>query len=77
MWMQDDQLSGEVSSVDIATKKNLDDLVEVGDELLKKSVSWVNLDTGLNDCTSGQETNEEALIRYRSFLLYFFSGNTR
>lgn len=68
--MQDDQLSGEVSSVDIATKKNLDDLVEVGDELLKKSVSWVNLDTGLNDCTSDQETNKEALIRYRSFLLF-------
>jgi hypothetical protein len=66
MWMQDDKLSGTVSSVDIATKKNLNDLVEVGDELLKKPVSWVNLDTGLNEyCTSGQETNEEALIRYR------------
>ncbi|XP_062159242.1 patatin-like protein 2 [Alnus glutinosa] len=66
--IQDDQLSGEVSSVDIATKKNLDDLVEVGGELLKKSVSWVNLDTGLNDCTSGQETNEEALIRFARVL---------
>ncbi|KAE8126197.1 hypothetical protein FH972_020938 [Carpinus fangiana] len=66
--IQDDKLSGKVSSVDIATKKNLDDLVEVGDELLKKPVSWVNLDTGLNDCTSGQETNEEALIRFARLL---------
>ena len=60
--MQDDNLSGEVSSVDTATKKNLDDLVEVGDELLKKPVSKVNLDTGL-DVNSGHETNKEALIR--------------
>ena len=61
--MQDDNLSGEVSSVDIATKKNLDDLVEVGDELLKKRVSKVNLDTGLEVNYGDHETNKEALTR--------------
>ncbi|KAH7523599.1 hypothetical protein FEM48_Zijuj06G0029000 [Ziziphus jujuba var. spinosa] len=45
--IQDDTLSGKVSSVDIATKKNLDSLVEVGENLLKKPVSMVNLETGV------------------------------
>lgn len=61
--IQEDTLSGEVSSVDIATEKNLEDLVKVGEGLLKKPVSRVNLETGLFE-RSGQETNEEALIRY-------------
>ena len=61
--MQEDTLTGNVSSVDVATKENLDDLVKVGETLLKKPVSRVNLETGLYECL-GQETNEEALIRY-------------
>jgi len=66
--IQDDNLSGEVSSVDIATKKNLDDLVEVGDELLKKRVSKVNLDTGLEANYGDHETNKEALTRFARLL---------
>ncbi|XP_059454408.1 patatin-like protein 2 [Corylus avellana] len=61
--IQDDNLSGEVSSVDIATKKNLNDLVVVGDELLKKRVSKVNLETGLDVNYGDHETNKEALTR--------------
>lgn len=61
--MQDDALTGLVSSVDVATKKNLDDLVKVGEELLNKRVSRVNLDTGLFE-PSNSETNAEALTRY-------------
>lgn len=61
--MQDDTLSRTVSSVDVATKKNLDDLVKVGEGLLKKPVSRVNLETGVFE-PFGKETNEEALIRY-------------
>jgi hypothetical protein len=49
--------------VDMATKKNLDHLVKVGQGLLKKPVSRVNLDTGVFE-PSSEETNEEALIRY-------------
>lgn len=62
MLKQDDTLLGELSSADIATKKNLDDLVKVGEELLKKPVSRVNLDKGMVE-PAGRETNEEALRR--------------
>ncbi|XP_040998536.1 patatin-like protein 2 [Juglans microcarpa x Juglans regia] len=65
--IQDDTLRGVVSSVDVATTKNLDDLVKVGDELLKKRVSRVNLDTGLCE-PSNSETNAEALIRFAKLL---------
>ncbi|KAB1224259.1 Patatin-like protein 2 [Morella rubra] len=58
--IQEDTLSGNVSSVDIATKKNLDDLVKVGEALLKKPVSRVNLESGVFESCS-EETNEEAL----------------
>ncbi|XP_023893071.2 patatin-like protein 2 [Quercus suber] len=65
--IQDDTLSGDVTSVDKATKKNLDDLVKVGEGLLKKQVSRVNLDTGLFEPTS-EESNEEALKRFAKLL---------
>lgn len=42
-FLQDDKLSGLTSSVDVATKKNMNDLVKVGEGLLKKPVSSVNL----------------------------------
>lgn len=60
--MQDDTLTGHVSSVDIADKKNLDDLLIVGEGLLKKPVSRVNLETGRVE-PSKHESNEEALTR--------------
>jgi hypothetical protein len=63
--MQDDTLSGVVSSVDVATTNNLDNLVKVGETLLKKPVSRVNLETGLYEVAK-HETNEEALIRYHT-----------
>ncbi|XP_078444477.1 patatin-like protein 2 [Wolffia australiana] len=60
----DDTLSGEASSVDIATKENLENLVKIGEKLLKKPVSRVNLRTGICEPISNQEiTNEEALRR--------------
>nr|XP_043616293.1 patatin-like protein 2 [Erigeron canadensis] len=65
--VQDDTLSGDVASMDLATKKNLEDLVQVGEELLSKPVSKVNLGTGIYEpyhCT----TNEEALIRFAKIL---------
>ncbi|KAG8632591.1 patatin-like protein 2 [Manihot esculenta] len=65
--IQDDTLSRTVSSVDVATKKNLDDLVKVGEGLLKKPVSRVNLETGVFE-PFGKETNEEALIRFAKLL---------
>ncbi|GLU18838.1 hypothetical protein SLE2022_351150 [Rubroshorea leprosula] len=78
--IQDDTLSGVLGSIDIATKKNLDDLVEVGEKLLKKPVSKVNMETGLIEPVSkvnmetgliepcGQGSNEEALKRFAKIL---------
>ncbi|KAF7142732.1 hypothetical protein RHSIM_Rhsim05G0085300 [Rhododendron simsii] len=65
--IQDDTLSGQVSSVDIATTKNLKKLVTVGEGLLKKPVSRVNLETGIYE-PSNQGTNEEALVRLAKIL---------
>lgn len=58
---QDDTLSGTDSSVDISTKENMNKLVQIGETLLKKPISRVNLKTGLfEECKKGS-TNEEAL----------------
>ncbi|XP_022772183.1 patatin-like protein 2 [Durio zibethinus] len=65
--IQDDTLCGAVASVDIATKENLENLVKVGEELLKKPVSTVNLDNGKFELVN-QGTNEEALIRFAEVL---------
>lgn len=65
--IQDDTLTGDVSSVDVATKKNLDDLVKVGEELLKKPVSRVNSETGMFEQID-QGSNEEALKRFARIL---------
>ena len=64
--IQEDTLSGVVSSVDIATKKNLKDLVKVGEGLLKKPVARVNLETGIFESSNTElEGNQEALKRYK------------
>lgn len=60
--IQDDNLSGDASSVDISTEENLDNLVRIGEQLLDKRVSSVNLDTGRYEPV-GNETNREALKR--------------
>lgn len=67
--IQDDTLTGALASVDIATKENLENLVKVGEELLKKPVSMVNLETGISEPANNKTTNEEALIKYASINL--------
>ncbi|KAF3776039.1 Patatin-like protein 2 [Nymphaea thermarum] len=64
----DDRLTGNVASVDVATQENLNKLVEVGENLLKKPVSRVNLETGLFEPVTTEGTNEEALIRFAKLL---------
>ena len=49
--------------MDISTTENLENLVKIGEELLKKPVSRVNLENGKFEPVN-QGTNEEALIRY-------------
>ncbi|KAL5582785.1 hypothetical protein UlMin_015227 [Ulmus minor] len=65
--IQDDTLSEELSSMDIATEENLIELVKVGEALLKKPVSGVNLDTGVYE-PAHSATNEEALTRVATIL---------
>lgn len=66
--IQDDTLSGDVSSVDIATEQNLLKLVEVGENLLKKPLSRVNLESGKFEPLVGQGTNEYALTQFAQML---------
>ena len=54
-------MTGTSSSVDIATERNLEKLCQIGDKLLKKPASRVNLETGLYEPMTNYGTNEEAL----------------
>ncbi|KAJ4963523.1 hypothetical protein NE237_023462 [Protea cynaroides] len=66
--IQDDTLSGTVASVDISTKENLNNLLNVGEELLNKPLSRVNLDTGLTEPVKTGVTNAEALKKFAELL---------
>ncbi|XP_010028264.2 patatin-like protein 3 [Eucalyptus grandis] len=66
--INDDTLKGTLSSVDTSTKKNLEGLVKVGEDLLRKAVSRVNLDTGHYEPIPNAGTNEEALKRFAKLL---------
>lgn len=66
--IEDDTLTGSTSSVDISTEENLNALVQIGENLIKKPVSRVNIDTGICEPVKGGGTNEEALIRFANLL---------
>ncbi|CAO2146596.1 unnamed protein product [Urochloa humidicola] len=66
--IQDDSLTGHASSVDIATKENMEALIGIGKELLKKPVARVNIDTGMYEAVAGEGTNEDALARFAKML---------
>ncbi|TVU24247.1 hypothetical protein EJB05_26668 [Eragrostis curvula] len=63
--IQEDSLTGHTSSVDIATEENMKALIGIGEELLKKPVSRVNIDTGIYEQVPGDAiTNEKALANF-------------
>ncbi|XVE87147.1 hypothetical protein DITRI_Ditri18aG0093100 [Diplodiscus trichospermus] len=66
--IDDDTLSGDLASVDVATKENMENLVKVGENLLKKTVTRVNLDTGLYEPVQNGGSNEEALQKFAKLL---------
>ncbi|XWS14670.1 hypothetical protein CRYUN_Cryun35bG0029200 [Craigia yunnanensis] len=66
--IQDDKLKGELSSVDVSTKENLNKLAKVAENLLNKPVSRVNFETGNYEPSGEVETNAQALIRYAKLL---------
>uniref|UniRef100_A0A1D1Z4R0 Patatin n=1 Tax=Anthurium amnicola TaxID=1678845 RepID=A0A1D1Z4R0_9ARAE len=65
--IQDDTLTGTTSSVDISTEENLKSLVKIGEDLLDKPVSRVNVATGLSEPV-GEEKNKESLKRFAKML---------
>ncbi|EYU39404.1 hypothetical protein ABFS82_11G089000 [Erythranthe guttata] len=66
--IQDDTLSGDESSLDMATPENLRALADVAKQRLKKRMSRVNLETGEFEEVEEEGTNEEALIRFAKLL---------
>lgn len=52
----------------MATPNNLQKLVHVAEERLKKRMSRVNLETGQFEEVEGEGTNEEALTRFAGLL---------
>ncbi|KAG0523978.1 hypothetical protein BDA96_07G170100 [Sorghum bicolor] len=67
--IQDDELTGETSSVDVSTMENLNRLVDVGKGLLKKPACKVNIETGKNEPDVKRGTNEDELIRFAKMLV--------
>ncbi|KAL6526168.1 hypothetical protein OROMI_029808 [Orobanche minor] len=66
--IQDDTLADEASSLDVSTTENMNTLVEIGNNLLKKAVSKVNIETGRPETAQGKRTNEEALAGFAKML---------
>ncbi|XP_078157214.1 patatin-like protein 2 [Carex rostrata] len=62
--IQTDALMGDTASVDNSTPKNLQDLIKVGNDLLKSRVAEVDVTTGIYQAADYNETNEEALKKF-------------
>ncbi|CAL4999346.1 unnamed protein product [Urochloa decumbens] len=67
--IQDDELTGDTSSVDISTAENLNRLVDVGKALLKKPACKVNVETGKNEPDGNRGTNEKELTHFAKMLV--------
>ncbi|KAJ1256653.1 hypothetical protein BS78_K338500 [Paspalum vaginatum] len=67
--IQDDELKGDQSSVDVSTGENLNRLVGIGQGLLKKTACKVNIETGRNEPDASRGTNEDELIRFAKMLV--------
>ncbi|KAF3777039.1 hypothetical protein EJ110_NYTH46981, partial [Nymphaea thermarum] len=66
--IQDTDLTGDESSVDISTTENLANLVKVGEALLDNPVSRVNLETGTFEPIQNEGTNKDAIVRFAKIL---------
>ncbi|TVU05521.1 hypothetical protein EJB05_48687, partial [Eragrostis curvula] len=62
--IQYDQLRGSAGSIDNCSKENMDNLVRIGEELLIKHVSRVDLETGRFVEVPGEGTNGEQLTKF-------------
>ncbi|KAF3339430.1 patatin-like protein 2 [Carex littledalei] len=62
--IQDDALTGSTSSTDDSSMENMQKLVQIGNDLLKKPVSRVNIETGLFEEIPGAGTNADMLTSF-------------
>lgn len=66
--IQEVNLTGDTSSVDVTTEKNLNDLVTIGQNLLQAPFSRVNFQTGISEPVPGEGTNQDVLIKFAKML---------
>ncbi|XP_047974542.1 patatin-like protein 2 [Salvia hispanica] len=67
--IQAENLTGDSSSVDVTTDENLNDLVKIGEYLLRSPLSSVNLQTGIFEpVVAGGGTNKDALTKFAKML---------
>ncbi|WVZ66729.1 hypothetical protein U9M48_015913 [Paspalum notatum var. saurae] len=62
--IQDDGLNGTVATVDVATKENMEELIRIGESMLDKTVSRVDMETGKPVPVPEEGTNADALTRF-------------
>ncbi|AEE86745.1 Acyl transferase/acyl hydrolase/lysophospholipase superfamily protein [Arabidopsis thaliana] len=61
--IDDDTLEGDVSTMDLATKSNLENLQKIGEKMLTNRVMQMNIDTGVYEPVAENITNDEQLKR--------------
>ncbi|AEE86744.1 putative phospholipase A(2) [Arabidopsis thaliana] len=66
--IDDDTLEGDVSTMDLATKSNLENLQKIGEKMLTNRVMQMNIDTGVYEPVAENITNDEQLKRYAKIL---------
>ncbi|KAF3339429.1 patatin-like protein 2 [Carex littledalei] len=62
--IQDDKLTSSTISIDDSSMENMQKLVQIGNDLLNKPVSRVNIETGLYEEVPGAGTNGDMLISF-------------
>ncbi|RCV14010.1 hypothetical protein SEVIR_2G403800v4 [Setaria viridis] len=66
--IQEDSLMGAAATVDVATRENMEELVRIGERMLAKTVSRVDMETGKHVPVLEEGTNADALARFAEML---------
>uniref|UniRef100_A0A1J3IPC5 Patatin-like protein 1 n=1 Tax=Noccaea caerulescens TaxID=107243 RepID=A0A1J3IPC5_NOCCA len=66
--IDDDTLDKDESSMDLATKSNLENLVRMGEKMLKNRVARMNIDTGDYEPIPDNVTNDQELKMFAKIL---------